>query len=113
MKQAQQLPADSMPQLSAMPSTWQHPAYARVHLVRLSSHTIALCSGLPVVRLHSTVVSRWLVMPSAFTATGRPSFACGCCVFVTGLVQLVIENQRFHGHRPPELRLCVRGLCSV
>ena len=33
--------------------------------VRVSSHTIALCRGLPVWRSHSSIVSRWLVMPTA------------------------------------------------
>ena len=33
--------------------------------VRRSCQTIALCSGLPVARSHTSVVSRWLVMPIA------------------------------------------------
>ena len=41
--------------------------------VRRSCHTIALCSGLPVWRSHSSVVSRWLVMPMA--AMSRASMA--------------------------------------
>ena len=32
--------------------------------VRVSCHTIALWIGSPVVRSHTTVVSRWLVMPT-------------------------------------------------
>ncbi len=35
--------------------------------VRVSSHTIALYSGWPVRRSHTSVVSRWLVMPTAAT----------------------------------------------
>jgi hypothetical protein len=38
--------------------------------VRRSCHTIALATGRPVARSHSTVVSRWLVMPIAATAAG-------------------------------------------
>jgi hypothetical protein len=33
--------------------------------VRASLHTMALCSGFPVVRSQTTVVSRWFVMPAA------------------------------------------------
>ena len=36
--------------------------------VRMSSHTTALCSGLPVRLDHATVVSRWLVMPTHATS---------------------------------------------
>ncbi|UTH93791.1 hypothetical protein SRIMHP_06615 [Streptomyces rimosus subsp. rimosus] len=32
---------------------------------------MALCTGLPVARSHSTVVSRWLVMPSAASWSAR------------------------------------------
>lgn len=41
--------------------------------VRVSSHTMALCSGRPVRRSHSSVVSRWLVMPTATTRAGVPA----------------------------------------
>ena len=37
--------------------------WATVFLVRESAHTMALQRGFPVLRLHATVVSRWLVMP--------------------------------------------------
>ncbi len=33
--------------------------------VRVSCHTMALYTGWPVTRSHTTVVSRWLVMPTA------------------------------------------------
>lgn len=35
--------------------------------MRESSHTIARDNGLPVLRLHTTVVSRWLVTPIHFS----------------------------------------------
>ena len=38
--------------------------------VRVSCQTMALCTGLPVCRSHTTVVSRWLVMPSPTTCSG-------------------------------------------
>ncbi len=33
---------------------------------RRSCQTMAWCTGWPVLRFHSTVVSRWLVMPTAW-----------------------------------------------
>ena len=38
---------------------------AAIPSVRVSCQTIALCSGRPVRRSHTKVVSRWLVMPTA------------------------------------------------
>ena len=38
--------------------------------VLVSCHTIALAYGRPVRRFHTTVVSRWLVMPSAARSAG-------------------------------------------
>mmetsp|Transcript_8813 Transcript_8813/g.22024 ORF Transcript_8813/g.22024 Transcript_8813/m.22024 type:complete len:256 (+) Transcript_8813:773-1540(+) len=41
--------------------------------VRVSSHTSALCRGLPVLRSHTMVVSLWLVTPTALmSAMSRP-----------------------------------------
>ena len=48
--------------------------------VRRSCQTMALASGTPVARSHSSVVSRWLVMPTA--AMSRPAmraFAITAC----------------------------------
>ena len=43
---------------------------------RRSCQTMALCSGSPVRRFHSTVVSRWLVMPTAWMSCARsPAWA--------------------------------------
>jgi hypothetical protein len=50
--------ATSIPGSTSLASKW-----ATVFLVRESVQTIALHSGLPVLRLHATAVSRWLVMP--------------------------------------------------
>ena len=44
--------------------------------VRVSCHTIALCTGSPVARSHTTVVSRWFVMPTAAMLPAfTPAFA--------------------------------------
>ena len=44
--------------------------------VRRSCQTIALWIGLPVARSHTSVVSRWLVMPiAAMSAADAPAFA--------------------------------------
>ena len=36
--------------------------------MRVSCHTIALWTGSPLARSHSTVVSRWFVIPTAATS---------------------------------------------
>ena len=41
---------------------------AQKSAVRRSCHTIALCTGLPVSRFHTIVVSRWFTMPMAATS---------------------------------------------
>ncbi len=38
--------------------------------VRRHCHTMAFAMGSPVARSHTTVVSRWLVMPMAATSSG-------------------------------------------
>src|SRR2546423_9503227 len=38
---------------------------AQMSAVRRSCQTMARCTALPVARAHTTVVSRWLVMPIA------------------------------------------------
>ena len=43
---------------------------AAIRSVRVSCQTIALPYGRPVLRFHTTVVSRWLVMPSAARSDG-------------------------------------------
>ena len=44
--------------------------------VRRHCHTMALYTGLPVSRSHTTVVSRWLVMPmAAMSRTDTPLLA--------------------------------------
>ena len=49
---------------------------AQAAAVRRSCHTMAGCSGRPVTRSHTTVVSRWLVMPIARRSrASRPASA--------------------------------------
>ncbi len=44
--------------------------------MRVSCQTIAWCTGSPVCRSHSTVVSRWLVMPTArMSSRVSPAFS--------------------------------------
>ncbi len=47
--------------------------------VRVSCQTIALPSGVPVRRSHSTVVSRWLAIPMAATSSGLTSACESAC----------------------------------
>ena len=49
---------------------------AQIPAVRRSCQTIARCSGMPVRRFQTSVVSRWLVMPMAAIASAPiPAFA--------------------------------------
>ena len=50
---------------SPRPSSRGRRVFSSAHIgeVRRSCQTMALCTGLPVARSHTTVVSRWLVMP--------------------------------------------------
>ena len=60
--------SSTKPVLAAIPGAW--PAARRASqnpLVRRSCQTMAGATGSPVWRSHSTVVSRWLVMPRART----------------------------------------------
>ena len=64
--------------------------------VRVSCHTIALAYGRPVRRFHTTVVSRWLAMPSASRSAGF-RLAEFNTVLITALVRSQIST----------------GLCSI
>ena len=48
--------------------------------MRVSSHTIALYSGFPVLLLQHIVVSRWFVIPTAFTVTAKPFERAPCVI---------------------------------
>jgi hypothetical protein len=43
----------------------------QIGAVRRSCQTIALCTGASVARSHTTIVSRWLVIPIARTSASR------------------------------------------
>ena len=49
------------------------PSCSHSSAVRVSCQTMALWIGCPVARSHTTAVSRWLVIPSATTASGVTS----------------------------------------
>ena len=63
---------DEQARSSPAPSTPAPSAFSRSQnsAVRRSCQTIALCMGSPVSRSHTTVVSRWLVMPTAAISRG-------------------------------------------
>ena len=67
----------------SLPSPSPPSSISRAHtpLVRVSIHTSALCSGSPVSASHTTVVSRWFVMPTA--ATARPATAASASTEAT------------------------------
>ncbi len=57
--------------------------------VRRSCQTMALCSGLPVRRSHSSVVSRWLVMPMArMSPAFKPALAMASRAVSSCVVQM-------------------------
>ncbi|CAM5476998.1 hypothetical protein SFUMM280S_01090 [Streptomyces fumanus] len=59
----------------------------------MSCQTIALCTGLPVVRSHRTVVSRWLVMPSALSCPARnPALASAPATTARTLAQISVAS---------------------
>ena len=61
--------------------------------VRVSCHTIARPTGRPVWRSHSTVVSRWLAMPSATTWSGvTPAWARASGAMRSRLCQISIGS---------------------
>ena len=53
------------------PRRTRRPARAAAAPVRVSCQTMAWCTGRPVARSQTTVVSRWLVMPTAASRSGR------------------------------------------
>ena len=59
--------------------------------VRVSCHTIALAYGRPVRRFHTTVVSRWLVRPSAARSSGF-RLVVFSTVWMTALVRSQIST---------------------
>ena len=66
---------------SAWPSATRR---AHTSAVRRSCHTIARCTGTPVARSHSTVVSRWLVRPrAAIDCGGTFAIDSACCSAVS------------------------------
>src|SRR5262249_10122441 len=60
------------PTISVRPAVLQRSHRAAV---RRSCHTIALFIGRPLARSHRTVVSRWLVMPTAAIGPSAPAIA--------------------------------------
>jgi hypothetical protein len=84
---AEKYASSTRPVFAVMPGSRPRALSAsQAPAVRRSCHTIALHTGRPVERSHTTVVSRWLVMPIAATsaacrpARARASFATATCV---------------------------------
>jgi hypothetical protein len=60
-------------------------------VVRRSCQTMALWIGFPLVRSHTTVVSRWLVMPTA-TMSAAAACALSSTAFTTATVARQISS---------------------
>ena len=72
---------------------------------RVSCHTIALCSGLPVFLFHSTVVSRWFVIPiaarsPAFSRASAIASAITSCVRCPDFFRVVLHPSRLRINLP-------------
>jgi hypothetical protein len=66
---------------------------AQVGSARRSCQTIALYSGSPVRRFHTTVVSRWLVMPiDAMSFAVTPAFASASFAVASCVCQISIGS---------------------
>ena len=65
------------PVLAEIVGSWPSPFnLAQMSAVRRSCQTMARCTALPVARSHTTVVSRWLVIPiAAMSFAFRPAFS--------------------------------------
>ena len=64
-------------------------SWAQVLSARRSCQTMAWCTGWPVVRFHSTVVSRWLVIPMARISLAFRPAVCNACRAVASCVRQI------------------------
>ena len=60
--------------------------------VRVSCQTSALCTGRPVARSHSSVVSRWLVMPTAARSRGVRFASRNACSITASVLSRNLER---------------------
>ncbi len=84
---------------------------AQASAVRRSCHTIAGATGRPFARSHSTVVSRWFVMPTAATsATVARARASTSAMVATCVAQI---SSASCSTQPECGKCCVNSRCAV
>ena len=83
---------------------------AQMPAVRRSCQTMARCTAWPVVRSHTTVVSRWLVMPIA-----AMSFAVMPACSIASRQTITVEVQMSSGScsTQPEAGKCCGNSCCA
>ena len=84
---------------------------AQMSAVRRSCQTMARCTAVPVARSHTTVVSRWLVMPIA-----AMSFAVTLAFFSASRQVAIVEVQMSSGScstQPEAGKCCGNSACAV
>ncbi len=92
--------------------SWPSPFnLAQISAVRRSCQTMARCTAWPVARSHTTVVSRWLVMPIAAMSLGvTPAF------FSASRQVAIVEAQMSSGScstQPDAGKCCGNSACAV
>ena len=83
---------------------------AQISAVRRSCQTMARWIACPVARSHTTVVSRWLVMPMA-----AMSFAVTLAFFIASRQQAMVEVQMSSGScstQPEAGKCCGNSACA-
>ena len=84
---------------------------AQISAVRRSCQTMARCTAVPVARSHTTVVSRWLVMPIA-----AMSFAFSPACSSASRQVITVEVQMSSGScstQPEAGKCCGNSCCAV
>ena len=85
-------------------------SFAQMSDVRRSCQTMARCTACPVARSHTTVVSRWLVIPIA-----AMSFAAKFAFFKASRQTAIVEVQMSSGScsTQPEAGKCCGNSCCA
>ena len=100
------------PVLAVIAGSWPSAfSLAQISAVRRSCQTMARCTAWPVARSHTTVVSRWLVMPmAAMSLAVRPAFASA------SRQAIIVEVQMSSGScstQPEAGKCCGNSCCAV
>ncbi len=100
------------PVLAEIAGSWPSRfSLAQMSAVRRSCQTMARWIGCPVARSHTTVVSRWLVMPiAAMSLAFRPAFSSASRQIMTVEVQM---SSGSCSTQPEAGKCCGNSCCAV